>query len=85
MTEKYVRKCPRCGGDIVEKEVTEVLYGGQNTALVRVTAGVCLLCGERLYTPDTVRQFEEITLKLKNRETAQFEPVGRSFRVALAE
>lgn len=85
MTEKYARKCPRCGGDIVEKEVTEVLYGGQNTALVQVTAGVCLLCGERFYTPDTVRQFEDIALKLKNRETTQFEPVGRSFRVALAE
>ncbi len=84
MERKYVEKCPRCGGTVIEKEVTEVLYGGVNTAILRIKAGVCLLCGERLYTPEIVRQFEEIEAKLEQQETAEFEPVGQSFQVALS-
>lgn len=84
MERKYVEKCPRCGGTVIEKEVTEVLYGGVNTAILRVKAGVCLLCGERLYTPEIVRQFEEIEAKLEQQETAEFEPVGQSFQVVLS-
>ena len=78
---KYVEKCPRCGGAVVEKEVTEVLYGGVNTAFLKVKAGVCLLCGERLYTADTVRQFEEIEAKLERQDTEGFQLLGQSFQV----
>lgn len=84
MESKYVEKCPRCGGVIVEKDVTELLYGGVNTAILRVKAGVCELCGERLYTPETIRQFEEIEAKLEQQETAEFKPVGQSFQVVLS-
>jgi YgiT-type zinc finger domain-containing protein len=84
MERKYVEKCPRCGGVVIEKEVTEVLYGGVNTAILRIKAGVCLLCGERLYTPEIVRQFEEIEAKLEQQKTAEFEPVGQSFQVVLS-
>lgn len=84
MARKYVEKCPRCGGPVVEKEVTELLYGGANTAILRITAGVCLLCGERLYTPQIVRQFEEIEAKLEQEETEEFEPLGQSFQVVLS-
>lgn len=84
MERKYVEKCPRCGGTVIEKEVTEVLYGGVNTAILRIKAGVCLLCGERLYTPEIIRQFEEIEAKLEQQETAEFEPVGQSFQVVLS-
>jgi len=84
MERKYVEKCPRCGGTVIEKEVTEVLYGGVNTAILRIKAGVCLLCGERLYTPEIVRQFEEIEAKLEQQETAEFEPLGQSFQVVLS-
>ena len=80
----YVEKCPRCGGAVVEKEMTEVLYGGVNTAFLRVKVGVCLLCGERLYTPETVRQFEAIETKLEHQETASFQPLGQSFQVMVA-
>jgi len=52
---KYLEKCPRCAGVVVEKEVTELLYGGVNTAFLKVKVGICLLCGERLYTPEVVR------------------------------
>ena len=84
MERKYVEKCPRCGGTVIEKEVTEVLYGGVNTAILRIKVGVCLLCGERLYTPEIVRQFEEIEAKLEQQETAEFEPLGQSFQVVLS-
>lgn len=83
METKFVTTCPHCGGPIVEKEVTEVLYGGANTAFLRIKTGVCLLCGERLYTPDTIRQFEEIEAKLEQEETEDFEPLGQSFQVVL--
>jgi YgiT-type zinc finger domain-containing protein len=75
---------PALRGVVIEKEVTEVLYGGVNTAILRVKAGVCLLCSERLYTPEIVRQFEEIEAKLEQQETAEFEPLGQSFQVVLS-
>ncbi len=81
---KYIEKCPRCEGPVVEKEVTEVLYGGVNTAFLKVEVGICLLCGERLYTPEVVRQFEQIEAKLEHQETADFHPLGQSFEVELA-
>lgn len=81
--KRYVEKCPRCGGVVIEKDVTEVLYGGVNTAILQIKTGVCLLCGERLYTPEIVRQFEEIESRLEQQETAGFKPVGQSFHVAL--
>lgn len=81
MERYYVEKCPRCGGRVIEKEVTEVLYGGVNTAILRVKIGVCLLCGERLYTPEIVRKFEDIEGKLAQQKTAEFKPVGRSYQV----
>ncbi len=51
-------------------------------AVVNVPAEVCLHCGERLYSQETVRRFEEIRLKLQKRETEGFQPLGQSFKVA---
>ena len=74
-------KCPVCGGDLVEKEVEKLLRGGDHTAVVNVEAQVCLHCGERLYSEQTVRRFEEIRAKLERQETKEFQPLGRSFGV----
>ena len=74
-------KCPVCGGDVAEKRVEKLLKGGNNTAVIKVKADVCLRCGERLYDPATVRQFEEIRRKLKDQDVATFQPIGRSFQV----
>jgi YgiT-type zinc finger domain-containing protein len=74
-------KCPVCGGQLVEKEVEKLLRGGIHTAVLRVRAEVCLHCGERLYSQDTVRRFEEIRAKLDRQETAEFQPLGQSFQV----
>lgn len=61
---KAFDKCPICGEELVEKKVEKFLRGAKNTAIVKVTADVCLRCGERLYSQDTVRKFEKIRTQL---------------------
>jgi YgiT-type zinc finger domain-containing protein len=86
---KYVEKCPTCGSsELIEKPIKEVLSGGNNTALLTVNAAVCLHCGERLYTPETVRQFEKAQLEkmaapYEAQETYGFQEIGRTFQVAV--
>jgi len=75
-------KCPVCGGEMVEKDVEKLLRGGLHTAVLTVHAEVCLHCGERLYSQETVRQFERIRAKLEHQEVADFQPLGQSFQVA---
>ena len=54
------KKCPVCGGDLAEKEVEKLLLGEVNTAVLKACASVCLRCGERLYSQEAVRRFENI-------------------------
>jgi YgiT-type zinc finger domain-containing protein len=75
------KKCPVCGGELVEKEVEKLLRGGVHTAVVRVRAEVCLHCGERLYSQETVQRFEEIRTKLQSQQTEEFQPMGKSYQV----
>jgi len=75
------KKCPVCGGDMTEKEVEKLLRGGENVAVLKVKAEVCLHCGECLYSQETVSRFEQIRAKLLHQETADFEPLGQSFQV----
>lgn len=74
-------KCPVCGGELVEKEVEKLLKGGLHTAVLRVRADVCLRCGERLYSAETVKRFEQIRQKLERQEVAEFQPLGQTFQV----
>ncbi len=74
-------KCPVCGGELVEKEVEKLLKGGIHTAVLKVRAEVCLHCGERLYSVETLRRFEQIRQKLERQEVAEFQPLGQSFQV----
>jgi YgiT-type zinc finger domain-containing protein len=76
------KKCPVCGGEIIKKRVEKLLRGGNNTAVISVFAEVCTHCGERLYSKETVENFEQIRLKLENQEVSDFELLGSSFRVA---
>jgi len=75
-------QCPVCGGEVVGKEVEKLLCGGVNTAVLRVQAEVCLHCGERLYSKETVSLFEQIRTKLARQEVSEFRPMGQSFQVA---
>jgi YgiT-type zinc finger domain-containing protein len=66
---------------MVEKEVEKLLRGGIHTAVLTVHAEVCLRCGERLYSQEIVRRFEQIRVKLEHQETDDFQPIGQSFQV----
>lgn len=75
-------KCPVCGGELSERVVEKLLRGGADTAIIKVTAQVCLRCGERLYPVETVKRFEAIRAQLERKETTGLEPIGTSFQVA---
>ena len=75
-------KCPVCGGELECKQVEKLLRGGGHTVAMRVTAEVCLHCGEKLYPEDVVRSFEEIRGMLRKQELEKFITIGTSFTVA---
>ncbi|MFH1737777.1 MAG: YgiT-type zinc finger protein [bacterium] len=75
-------KCPVCGGELREKTVEKLLRGGNHTAVLHVQAEVCLHCGERLYSEDTVMYFEKVRNMLDRQEITDFQPLGQSFAVA---
>jgi YgiT-type zinc finger domain-containing protein len=75
-------KYPVCGGELAEKEVEKLLKGGVNTAVLKVRAEVCLQCGERLYTEETVRRFEQIRRMLEKKDVTEFQLVGQTYQVA---
>ena len=74
-------ECPVCGGEVVEKDVEKLLRGGVHVAVVTVRAEVCLRCGERLYSEETIKRFEQIRAKLERQDVEDFQPLGQSFRV----
>jgi YgiT-type zinc finger domain-containing protein len=76
--------CPVCGGEMMAKEVEKLVRGGKHTAVITVKAEVCLHCGERLYSKETISQFERIRLQLSRQETSQFQPLGQTFQVVLS-
>ena len=78
---KPFEKCPVCGGELEEKVVEKLLKGGVDIATLKVKADVCLHCGERLYSQETVKLFEEIRRKLERKEVSNFQPIGQSFQV----
>jgi hypothetical protein len=62
--------------------VEKLLKGGIYTAVLKVRADVCLRCGERLYSEETIRRFEQIRQKLERQEVAEFQPpLSQSFQV----
>jgi len=74
-------KCPVCGGELVEKEVEKLRKGGVHTAVLKVRAEVCLKCGERLHSAETVKRFDRIRQKLERQEVAELQPLGQTFQV----
>lgn len=79
---KPFEKCPICGGEPLEKEVEKLLRGAMHTAVLHVKAHVCSECGERLYSPDLVRKFEDIRSRLEDNRLEGFQPLGTTFKVA---
>jgi len=79
---KLFKKCPLCGGEVVEKEVEKLLKGDGNTAIVKIKAEVCLHCGERLYAPDVIAKFDDVRKKLREGKIENFKEIGKSYHVA---
>ncbi len=74
-------KCPVCGGELESKQVEKILRGGWDTVTMKVTAEVCMHCGERLYAEEVVKSFEAIRNQLRQREFSHFKTLGQSFTV----
>jgi len=79
---KPFANCPVCGGELAEKRVEKLLKGGCDTVSVKVSAEVCIHCGERLYNESVVKSFEEIRGKLRRRQFSQLRSLGKSFTVS---
>ena len=75
-------KCPICGGEVAVKKVEKIIRGGNHTAVISVEAEVCLHCGERLYSQNDVKRFEQIREKLLRQDTHDFQLLGQTFQVA---
>jgi YgiT-type zinc finger domain-containing protein len=75
-------KCPVCGHGLEERQVEKLLRGGSHTAIMKVAAEVCFHCGERLYSEEVVRSFEEIRNKLAKQDFSSFRNPGQSFTVS---
>ena len=73
-------RCPMCGGDLVRKQVEKLLRGANQTVAVHIMADVCTHCGERLYSSDTIRRFEQIREKLTRGDVDEFERIGQSYQ-----
>jgi YgiT-type zinc finger domain-containing protein len=76
------RSCSVCDGELIEKQVEKLLRGGTHTAVLEVQAEVCLRCGERLYSLEAVRRFEQIWAKLERGQVEEFQPLGQSLKIA---
>jgi len=48
-------------------------------AILRIKAGVCEKCGERLYAKEVHKKIEEIMSELKQRTTELYKPIGRTY------
>ncbi|MBI4483741.1 MAG: YgiT-type zinc finger protein [Acidobacteria bacterium] len=66
---------------MVEKEVEKLLKGGAHAAMMKVRAEVCLRCGERLYSAETVKRFEQVRQKLERQDVTEFQPLGQTYQV----
>lgn len=80
--EEMFEACPVCGSELVKRQVEEILRGDKDSATLSVEAMVCLRCGERLYSEDTVRDFERIRANLNRGSVEGLEPVGRAYKVS---
>jgi YgiT-type zinc finger domain-containing protein len=80
--KKYVSKCPICGGEVVRKKVKKVVRGGDDVAILEVEAGICLKCGERVYSKETQEKFQQIRDQLRSGSTKTLKRVGNTYMPA---
>ena len=77
MTE-LIPVCPLCGGRVVKQETEKIIRVGQDVVILKVQAGVCQHCGEKIYTKETHDRIQKIRKELKER-ISELKPVGRTY------
>lgn len=61
MGQQEQMKCYFCGGEVAERRVTHFRQTPQGTAEFRgVPCEVCLVCGEKYFSAETVRRLEAL-------------------------
>lgn len=53
-----IARSPICGIKVAEKQVTETVQSGRNTASLKINAKVCVSCRKQLYHVEIVNKFE---------------------------
>ncbi len=66
-------KCAFCGGELVEKEVTEEIRLDNDHILVPVTAEVCGECSERYFPEGTIDRLIRLKESLKKKKVKRKE------------
>lgn len=78
--EEIVPVCPICSGSVTIKEVEKIVKGGSNVAILKVRAGVCSKCGERIYSKDVHEKIQKVRKELELGKTKDFEVVGHTYK-----
>lgn len=61
MDQQEQMQCYFCGGEVVARRITHFRHTPHGTAEFRgVPCEECLVCGEKYFSPETVRRLEEL-------------------------
>ena len=71
--------CPVCGGEVIVKDITRMVKGGDNALVMKVEAGVCHKCGEEIFDYDTLQRIEKARKDLMENKTEQFKKIGNLY------
>lgn len=74
-------RCALCGGELIEKVITEDVIEENNHILVKVKAEVCEQCHERYYASGTVDKLIGIKEDLK-KDRLKLHEVGKVYELS---
>ena len=76
--------CPECFSvdSFRAQDIEEAVTVGDNTALVRIQASVCQVCGYELLDVKNAEKIEAVYKRLENGDTAGMEAIGTTYRVS---
>lgn len=62
-------------------QIEHIVRGDTDTAIVQVLCQICVYCGYRQFSQETLDIFERIKTKLLDHDTAGFQEIGVSYQV----
>lgn len=74
-------KCALCGGELLERTVTEEIREENDYILVKVKAEVCQQCHERYYASGIVDRLIELKENLRKHRLS-LHPIGKVYEVS---